>query len=414
MDFGSGFFDDKETMQSEEREYALFARLPNFLADTMARLPALSQWLGAVDTRSVCNREALSALPVMRKDDLMELQSLCPPFGGLADLAQMKGSRIFMSPGPVFEPQGIGIDPYRSARALHAAGFEAGDIVHCSIGFQVTPGGVIFDEGIRALGAITFPAGVGNTQGQVQSALHIKPVAYAGTPDFLQVLLDRAHEMGAPIKSFKKAAVSGGALFPAMRQAYGDQGIRVTQSYATADMGVIAYETWNGDDLCEGMVVNEDLIVEIVRPGTGDPVPEGEVGEVVVTPFNGIYPLIRFGTGDLSKFLPGASPCGRTNKRIAGWMGRADQRTKIKGMFIDPKQIGELVRTVDGLQKARLVVTRYNNADIMTLQAMGEGLDAIHVQNRLKDIAGLEGEVQIVDSLPNDGKIIEDQRDYET
>ena len=273
-------------------------------------------------------------------------------------------------------------------------------------------GGAILDEGIRALGGVVYPAGVGNTEMQVEAASILKPIGYAGTPDYLQIMLDKAEERGKDLSSIKRAFVSGGALFPSMREAYNARGITVLQGYATADIGAIAHETLHDGKLCDGMIINENLIVEIVRPGSDDPVKPGEVGEMVVTCFNKAYPLVRFGTGDMSAVIEEPSPCGRTNMRIKGWMGRADQRTKIKGMFVDPKQINELVKAVDGMVRARLVVKREEQKDVMVLKAVGSSLDTDKVTEQLATIAKLNGTVEIVESLPNDGKVIDDQRDY--
>jgi phenylacetate-CoA ligase len=406
------YFDALETRSKEKRERDLFKSIPDFLKDITKRIPAWADRFSSMDLASITSREKLASLPVLRKPELMEAQAAKPPFGNFVDTSLLAGNRIFMSPGPVWEPQAPGPDPWQAARSFHAAGFRAGDLVHCSIGFTMTPGGAILDEGIRALGGIVYPAGVGGTEAQVDAAATLKPVAYAGTPDYLQTLLDKAEELGKDLSSIKRAFVSGGALFPSMREAYAARGIQVMQGYATADIGAIAHETMHEGNLCEGMIINENLIVEIVRPGTDDPVEPGEVGEMVVTSFNKAYPLVRFGTGDMSAVIEEASPCGRTNMRIKGWMGRADQRTKIKGMFVDPKQIDELVKGVDGLERARLVVSREDSKDVMNLHAVGQGLDAETVKEKLASIAKLNGRVEIVDSLPNDGKVIDDQRDY--
>ena len=406
------YFDELETRSPEQRENDLFMDFPNFLADIMERIPGWKKRFTNIDCSKINSREELAKLPVMRKPDLMEAQADHPPFGEFADTSLLAGNRIFMSPGPVWEPQAPGVDPWQAARSFHAAGFRSGDIVHCSIGFTMTPGGAILDEGIRALGGVVYPAGVGNTEAQVEAASVLKPVAYAGTPDYLKTLIDKADEMGKDLSSIKRAFVSGGALFPSIREAYNARGITVLQGYATADIGAIAHETMHDGKLCEGMVVNENLIMEIVRPGTDDPVAPGEVGEMVVTSFNKAYPLVRFGTGDMSALIEEPSPCGRTNMRIKGWMGRADQRTKIKGMFVDPKQIDMLVKAVDGMERARLVVTREDSKDTMVLKVTGAALDATDVKTKLSTIAKLNGTVEIVDNLPNDGKVIDDQRDY--
>jgi phenylacetate-CoA ligase len=411
-------FDTLETRSQSEREKALFTRLPGFLARSMAAAPGLARWLGGIDPRAIDSRAALARIPVLRKSDLMELQAANPPFGGFADASTLAGSRVFLSPGPLWEPQGAGADPWASARAFHAAGIRPGDVVHNAFSYHMTPGGFILDEGARALGCTVFPAGTGNTEMQVDAAAALRPSVYCGTPDFLKVMLDKAAETGRDLSSFRLGLVSGGALFPSLRAEYRDRGVSVLQCYATAEFGVIAYESSAPDgEPNPGMIVNEDLIVEIVRPGTSTPVREGEVGEVVVTSFNSAYPMVRLGTGDLSAILPGVSPCGRTNLRIRGWMGRADQRTKIKGMFVDPKQVDEVVRRHPEVTKARLVVTRDGERDAMTLQVEGlaEGaFDPSMVEATLREVTKLGGTVVLVadGSLPNDGKVIADERDY--
>lgn len=411
-------YDTLETRDPEEREAALFAALPGFLTRALAAAPGLREWLGAIDPRPMTNRTALGRLPVLRKPELMEMQAKHPPFGGFVDIAALRGSRVFLSPGPVWEPQPPGADPWRGARALHAAGFRPGDIVHNAFAYHLTPGGLILDEGARALGCTVFPAGIGNTEAQVDAAATLKPSAFTGTPDFLKVMLEKADEAGKSLASFRRALVSGGALFPSLRDFYSDRGIAVLQCYATADLGVIAYETADGEGKPNpGMVVSEDIVLEIVRPGTDEPVPDGEVGEVVVTTLDPAYPLVRFGTGDLSAVLPGPSPCGRTNIRITGWMGRADQRTKIKGMFVDPRQVGEIVGRHPEIARARLVVARHGDRDVMTLHAEpaeGQAVDAAVVEMTLRDVTKLGGAVIVVapGGLPNDGRVIADERDY--
>lgn len=411
-------FDELETRAPEVRERETLLALRNLLAQSLPRLPALAAWLGSPDPDSITDFKALAKLPVLRKPDLMEMQAANPPFGGLADADALKGNRVFMSPGPVWEPQGLGIDPWQSARSLFAAGFRAGDIVHNSLAYHMTPGGFILDEGARALGCLVFPAGIGNTEAQVDAAKWLNPTGFTGTPDYLKVILEKADEMGVDLSSIKRAMVSGGALFPSLRQYYADRGVSVLQAYATADLGVIAYESAGSDGAPHpGMIVSENMIVEIVRPGTDDPVVDGEVGELVVTTLNPGYPLIRFGTGDLSAILPGASPCGRTGLRIKGWMGRADQRTKVKGMFVDPKQIAQVLAKHPEIARARLVVSRSGDADMMVLKvepAANASPETAAVEATLGSIAKLRGGVEIVapGSLPNDGKVIADERDY--
>ncbi len=407
-------FDELETRGSDAREAALFERLPQHLTAAVEASPGLRAHLAGVDVAAISSRAALAKLPVLRKHELMEAQAAKPPFGGFANLDALAGSRVFMSPGPIWEPQGLGADPWLASRALFAAGFRSGDVVHNAISYHMTPGGFLLDEGLRALGCTVFPGGTGNTEIQVEAAEALRPVGYTGTPDYLKVMLDKADEMGRDLSSIKKALVSGGALFPSMREDYANRGVQVMQAYATADLGAIAFETMHEGQLLPGMVVNEDLIVEIVRPGTDDPVAEGEVGELVVTNFSMAYPLVRFGTGDLSAVVPGISPCWRTNMRIAGWMGRADQRTKVKGMFVDPKQIGELMKRHSELTGARLVVEREGDKDAMRLLVTGTGVDVNAVEVTLRDVTKLGGRVEMADNLPNDGKVISDERDYES
>jgi phenylacetate-CoA ligase len=411
-------FDDRETRTPEARESETFESLRNLLDRSLKRLPALDAWLGHPDAASLADRAALATLPVMRKPDLMQMQEAHPPFGGLADADALKGNRVFLSPGPVWEPQGLGIDPWASARALFAAGFRSGDIVHNSLAYHMTPGGFILDEGARALGCLVFPAGAGNTEAQVDAAARLEPSGYTGTPDYLKTILEKADELGRDLSSIRRALVSGGALFPSLRQYYADRAVSVLQCYATADLGVIAYESADASGAPHpGMIINEAMIVEIVRPGTNDPVPEGEVGELVVTTLNPGYPLVRFGTGDLSAILPGVSPCGRTGPRIQGWMGRADQRTKVKGMFVDPKQVAEILKAHPEIARARLVIGRAADADVMTLivePATGAVPVVQDIEKTLTSVAKLRGSVQIAApaSLPNDGKVIADERDY--
>ncbi|MBX7201399.1 MAG: AMP-binding protein, partial [Rhodospirillaceae bacterium] len=406
------FFDELETRDPQVREATFLAALPAFLASSAAEIPGLARWLGRIDLAGISDRRALASLPVLRKSRLMELQAEEPPFGGFAHPDALKGGRLFQSPGPIWEPQGFGVDPGGGARAFHAAGARAGDIVHNAFAYHMTPGGFILDEGARALGCAVFPAGTGNTDAQVEAAATLRPSVYAGTPDFLKIMLDRSVEMGRDLSSIRIGLVSGGALFPSLREEYRRRGVAVLQCYATSEFGVIAYESAGPDGAPNpGMIVNEHVIVEIVRPGTGDPVPDGEVGEVVVTAMNPAYPLVRLGTGDLSRVIPGISPCGRTNMRIAGWLGRADQRTKVKGMFVDPAQVAEVLRRHRDIARARLVVARDGERDVMTLRAeptAGAVLDAPAIAATLKEVTLLAGAADAVapGSLPNDGKVI--------
>ncbi|EFL88780.1 phenylacetate--CoA ligase family protein [Ahrensia sp. R2A130] len=406
-------YDEMDTRDPELRERNLFVALPEHLETAVTGAPGLARHLEGQNLTAITDRTALATLPVLRKSDLMKAQQTQPPFGDFAVAANLTGTRVFVSPGPVWEPQGLGADPWSGARALYAAGFRSDDMVHNALSYHATPGGFILDEALRALGCTVFPAGVGGTEQQVQAANHFGAVAYTGTPDYLKVMLDKADETGIDLSSIKRAMVSGGALFPSMREEYRERGVDVMQSYATADLGVIAYETKGPDGLCDGMIVNEGLIVEILRPGTGDPVAPGEVGELVVTNFSKTYPLVRFATGDLSAVLDEPSPCGRTNMRIKGWMGRADQRTKVKGMFVDPKQVADIISSHAGASAGRLIVSRDGASDSMHLQVTGSDLDAEAIASSIRTVTGLSGTVELVDALPNDGKVIDDTRDYE-
>ncbi len=406
-------FDQLETRDPAAREQSLFALLPDFVRKAVEKAPGWAGHLQNVDPASVSSREALARLPILRKASLKDLQAARPPFGGFAASETSSVGRIFMSPGPIFEPEGLGEDWWRTARALYAAGFRRGDIVHNTFAYHLTPGGWILDAGARALGCTVVAAGPGNTEQQLEAIQHLKPSAYVGVPDYLKILLDKAKESRKDASSFKKALVGGGALFPSLRAEYKQRGIATYQTYATADLGIIAYES----QALEGMIVDEGVILEIVRPGTGDPLPDGEVGEVVVTTFNRDYPMIRLATGDLSAVLPGVSPCGRTNVRIKGWLGRADQTTKVKGMFVHPEQIAEIARRHPELGRVRLVVGRSGEQDTMTLRAEspGSGADlALVLASDLQALTKLKGEVEIVapGSLPNDGLVIADERKY--
>ncbi len=408
------YYDDLETQAQERREARLMAALPRQLAHAKAKTPGYAEILADVDPAEVTSRAALAKLPVTRKPELMERQTPQQPFGGLAAIPPGQAARLFASPGPIYEFESARPGFWRVERALFAAGFRAGDVVHNCFSYHLTPGGWILDGAARALGCAVIAGGVGNTEQQVEAIAHFRPSGYTGTPDFLKVLLDKAVELGADVSSITRALVSGGALFPALRQAYAERGVAVLQCYVTADLGLIAYES----EAREGMILDEEIIVEILRPGTGDPLPEGEVGEVVVTSLNPDYPLIRFATGDLSALLPGVSPCGRTAPRIKGWMGRADQATKVKGMFVQPAQVAQVLKRHGEIARARLVVTRQGDSDVMTLQCevtgQDDGLKAA-IAASLQDACKLKGAVELVapGSLPNDGKVIDDQRSYD-
>ena len=407
------YYDDLETRSADAREAALMAALPAQIGHAKAKAPGYAEILAEVDPAAVISRAALAQLPVTRKSDLLRRQSPASPFGGLATLPVTAAARLFASPGPIYEFETARQGFWRLERALFAAGFRAGDIVHNCFAYHLTPGGWMMDGAARSLGCAVIAGGIGNSEQQVQAIAHFRPTGYTGTPDFLKVLLDKAVELGADCSSITRALVSGGALFPALRQGYAERGVAVLQCYATADLGLIAYES----EAREGMILDEEIIVEILRPGTGDPLPEGEVGEVAVTTLNPDYPLIRFATGDLSALMPGSSPCGRTGPRIRGWLGRADQTTKVKGMFVQPAQVAAVLKRHGEIARARLVVTREGDSDVMTLKCEvaggGAGLTAA-VADSLQAICKLKGAVELValGSLPNDGKMIDDQRSY--
>jgi len=407
------FYDDLETRAPELREREQFSKLPEMIARAIGA-PGWAEQLTGIDPRSVTSRAALAALPVLRKSDLKERQQAKPPFGGFALTAPGKLRRLLMSPGPIFEPQGPGSDAWNSARALFAAGFRAGDVVHNSFAYHLTPGAFMVEAGAHALGCAVIPGGVGNTEQQVEAIAHLKPNGYLGTADFLKILLDAAQKAGKDASSITRALVSGAALPSSLRAEFRSRGVAALQAYGTADLGMVAFET----PALDGMVINEKVIVEIVRPGTGDPVADGEVGEVVVTTFNPDYPMIRFATGDLSAILPGRSPCGRTNTRIRGWLGRADQTTKVKGMFVHPGQVAEIAKRHPELGRVRLSVTREAEQDVMTLAAecaaaAGGLQDAVAAS--LQAVTKLKGRVKLVapGTLPNDGKLVADERSYE-
>jgi phenylacetate-coenzyme A ligase PaaK-like adenylate-forming protein len=403
-------YDSLETRPPILRESEETAVLAKIVAHAM-QAPGWARHLAGIRAHDVTSRAALAQLPVLRKNELAAMQKENPPFGGLNVAQPGKVRRLLLSPGPIFEPEGQGKDWYGCARALFAAGFRPDDIVHNSFAYHLTPGGFILESGAHALGCAVIPGGVGNTEQQLQAIAHYKPSGYVGTPDFLKILLDTADKTGQDASSIKRALVSGAALPGSLREELGKRGIAVLQCYATAELGVIAYES----EAKDGMIVNETVIVEIVRPGTCEPVAEGEVGEVVVTSFNPDYPMIRLGTGDLSALMPGRSPCGRTNVRIKGWMGRADQTAKVKGMFVHPKQIAEVAARHPEIKRLRLVVGRAHEQDTMTLMAESatqDGAFADAVAASLQAVTKLKGSVKLVapGELPNDGKVIADER----
>ncbi|MEY8876361.1 MAG: phenylacetate--CoA ligase family protein [Leptothrix sp. (in: b-proteobacteria)] len=418
----SDHYDALETRDPAEREAALLAALPRQVAHAQQHTPAFAELLAGTDPASVTSRAALATLPVTRKSELLERQKAQRShdvFGGFAAIGwrgqgTARGARrVFQSPGPIYEPEGEGLDYWRMGRAIYAAGFRAGDLIHNSFSYHLTPAGSMMETGAHAIGCTVFPGGVGNTELQLQAVQELRPQGYIGTPSFLKILVEKAHEAGTSLAPLNKALVSGEAFPPSLRDWLIERGIQGYQCYATADLGLVAYET----PAREGLVLDEGVIVEIVRPGTGDPVPDGEVGELVITTLNPDYPLIRFGTGDLSAILPGACPTGRTNRRIKGWLGRADQTTKVRGMFVHPGQIAEVVRRHAEIRRARLVVEGEMASDRMTLRIEVDGAPeglAARVAEALRDVTKLRGDIVLVapGSLPNDGRVIEDARSY--
>jgi len=403
------FFDALETRTADQRLDENLAALRAQVAQAKT-LSGYQESLSSVGADGILSLDDLAKLPILRKSDLSNAQKPGQTLGGYNARALSDFAHIFQSPGPIYEPGGVEHDWWRMGRFAHAAGVGKGDIVQNCFGYHLTPAGMIFESGARAVGAAVLPAGVGQTDLQVRAAVDVGTTAYAGTPDYLKVILDKAEEMGERL-SITKAVVGGGALFPSLRQEYADRGIACLQCYATADLGNIAYES----PAMEGMIVDEGVIVEIVTPGTGTPVPEGEVGEVIVTTLNPDYPLIRFATGDLSAVLSGQSPCGRTNMRIKGWMGRADQTTKIKGMFVRPEQVAVLVASHEAITRARVIATREGDMDAMTVQIETSAGEASVFEDLVKTHLKLKGTIEIfpVGSLPRDGLVIEDQRKYD-
>lgn len=408
------FFDELETRSDDLRSREQFERLRKQVHHLKAHVPAYSDRLKDIDPESVIDRDTLGLLPVTRKSELAQAQSENPPLGGFSDLTGRSMLRIFASPGAIFEPQANVEDFWRTARALFAAGCRSGDLVYNTFSYHFTPAGFMLEGGAHKIGCTVFPAGVGQSELQVQAIAHLKPSFYVGTPSFLSILSDMAEKLSLDISSLKYGLVSGEALPATLRDALSSKGVNVLQAYATADVGLIAYESSARD----GLIIDEDVIVEIVRPGTGDPVSSGEVGEVLVTPLSAGYPLIRFATGDLSAFLDGASACGRTGPRIKGWMGRADQTTKVRGMFVHPEQVATVISRHSEIIRARLVVTRIENSDAMTLKCeiSSTGVDKAGLVSSITDsvraICKLRTEIAFEDegALPNDGKVIDDQR----
>ncbi|SMP78611.1 phenylacetate--CoA ligase family protein [Noviherbaspirillum suwonense] len=415
----SNYFDELETRSPQERERDLMARLPRLIAHAQTA-PGWAGILHGVAAGDISSRTALAQLPVTRKSDLKALQQADAPFGGLTTTAPRRLARIAMSPGPIFDPEGRGADWWRYARPFHAAGIRGGDLIQNCFSYHFTPAAFMVEGGAFRLGCTVVPAGSGQTEMQVQAIAALRPDAYAGTPSFLKIIIEKAEEMGADIGSLQCAVVGAEALPPSLRSWLQQHGVaRVLQTYGSADIGNIAYETMSRGEVNPGMVLDEELLLEIVRPGTGDPVAPGEVGEVVITSFNPDYPLVRFATGDLSAVLEGIAPCGRTNTRIRGWMGRADQTTKVRAMFVHPSQVAEITRRHPEIRRARLVVSGEMANDVMTLQCEVEEPDNGMLQEAIvasiRDITKLRGDVSLVavGRLPNDGRVIEDARRYE-
>ena len=408
-------YDDLETRAPEAREQALLDALPRLIENAKRKAPAYGALLERLDPETITTRAAFAELPVTRKSDLVERQASDPPFGGFAATATGELAHVFASPGPIYEPEARRDDYWRMARALYAAGVRRGELVHNTFSYHFTPAGFMLESGAHALGCPVFPAGIGQTELQVETIARLEPSAYVGTPSFLNIILDKAAELETDVSSIKKALVGGEALPPSLRQVLADRGVAVRQCYATADLGLIAYES----EAMQGLIVDEGVVVEIVRPGTGDPVDSGEVGEVLVTALNPDYPLIRFATGDLSAVMEGSSPCGRTNVRIKGWMGRADQTTKVRGMFVHPSQVAAVLKRHPEALKGRLVIDNVDNQDLMILhceiaEAASDALCAA-IANSVRELCKLRAEVvfDAPGSLANDGKTIDDIRSYE-
>lgn len=421
------YYEDRETAPAADRERTLFARLPEALSRARQRAPAIAQQLQGVETADIVDRAALAHIPVIRKSELLQTQLAQRAaadaegmsvqqrvFGGFSAIGWGEAARVFASPGPIYEPESHRSDYWAFARALYAAGFRRGDLVYNCFSYHFTPAGSMMETAAHALGCTVFPGGVGQTEQQLQAMCDLRPAGYTGTPSFLRIIVEKAEEAGIKLDFLKRAMFSGEAFPPSLREWFRQRGIDGYQAYGTADLGMIAYET----PAREGLVVNEDIVLEIVRPGTGQPVPEGEVGEVVVTTLNPDYPLIRFGTGDLSAILPGQSPCGRSNIRIRGWLGRADQTTKVRGLFVHPSQVAQILARHPDVLRARLVVAGAVGKDSMLLRIeVPEASQALaeRVADSVREITKLRAEVECLapGSLPNDGKVIDDVRDYE-
>lgn len=413
------YYDTRETRSSGEREAALMQMLAAQVAHAKTHASAYSALLKDIEPQHINSRAALLRLPITRKGELKSAQQHTLPFGGYVVKAANSIGKIFQSPGPIYEPEGVEKDFWRTARAFHAAGFRAGDLVHNSFSYHLTPAGSMMESGLLVLGCTVVPAGVGQTELQLQAIHDLKPNAYVGTPSFLRILLEKAPEAKADVSSIKRAVVSGEALPPSLRLWFAEQGIVVSQLFGTADLGTLAYESVNADGTVNpGMMIDEDILLELVYPGTNEPVAEGEIGEMLITPLNRVYPLLRFSTGDLTAILQGVSPCGRTNMRIKGWMGRADQTTKVRGMFVHPAQVHEVMKAHAEVTHARLVVSGEKANDVLTLKcetnAQGNTLSQA-IAETLRAVTKLRGEIELhaPNSLPRDGKVIEDARSYQ-
>jgi phenylacetate-CoA ligase len=410
----SDYYDSLETRSQDERATAQLAALRAQLVHTRDNTSAYAAAFAGIDVEAINDFESFTRIPLTRKSELITLQRELRPFGGYTTQTGTPLSHVFASPGPIYEPGFAMPDFWRFARSLYASGFRSGELVHNCFSYHLTPAGQMFDSAAQALGCTVIPAGVGQTELQVQTIVDLAPSAYVGTPSFLKIILDQADQLGSDVSSVNKAMVSGEALPAPLRSAFTDRGLRVQQCYGTADLGLIAYES----SALEGLIIDEGVYVEIVRPGSGDPVAEGEVGEVVVTNLGPEYPLIRFATGDLSACLPGISPCGRSNLRIRGWMGRADQTAKVRGMFIHPEQVDKVIKSHTEIGRARLVIDWVDQADRLTLQCECDAADSslqAAIADSIRSICKLRGEVEIVapGSLPNDGKVIDDIRQYD-
>jgi len=402
------FFSVRETRTDEERCSSIASKLPQVISAAKNYAPGYKKLFSEVIPSDICTIETLKYLPVLRKSDLISRQKSLPPFGGFINSDENKSTHLFQSPGPIYEPGIRGTDWGRFAPFLYACGVRKGAIVQNCFAYHLTPAGMMFEEGALSIGAKVIPAGTGQTEMQAKAAAFLKTNVYAGTPDFLLKILEKGDELSIDLTSIKFACVGGGPLFPSLREAYSERGIKCLQSYATADLGNIASETVQDEPL----IVDEGVLVEIVYPGTGEPVKTGEIGEVLVTSLNTNYPLIRFATGDMSAIALGKSQCGRTNTRIVGWRGRADQAAKVKGMFVRPEQIREFISRHQEILKARVEIRLVDNQDELTFKLEVNADNQIDYSSTIRDIIKLRANIVKVNpnTLPSDGIIIDDQR----